>query len=429
MVAFLFLPVLSGALAPEVENIGSVVNSSESDFSPVVSPDGNKLFFTSTREGGHGGQDIWVSERVDGKWTEPENLGPTVNDARNQGPDCFYRDEETGEEYLFLTYCHSKEEGLCDLYKTKKREDGSWGEPEPLGAPVNTKYSEANANFDYINKVLFFASTRPGGIEGPGSKKFPDESSYDIWMSPLKDDGSWGEPLNLGRPVNTSQWEGVAIYHAADNTLYFSSSGHGAEGGADIFRSKRLGPNEWAEPEPVDAVNSSGNDIYFSIPASGDLAYFSSTFPGGEGMEDIYVVPLSIILSPETLAKRTMIMPKGEKAAGISAGHVETVYFNFDKHNIKSSEKEKLDKAVGFIEDHPYIKIELAGHADSVGKLDYNMVLSAKRAEAVRGYLVERGVDPKRLEMRFYGETKPAEPNDPQTGNPLNRRVEISILD
>ncbi len=427
--AFLLVPVLAGSHAPEVTNLGSVVNSAESDFSPIISPDGNKLFFTSNRKGGYGGQDIWVSERIDGKWTKPINLGKPVNNSLNQGPDCFYNNDETGEEYLLVTYCQPTEEGLCDIYKTKQLSDGSWAEPVALPAPVNTQYSEANANWDYINKILYFTSTRPGGMAGPGPKKLKNESSYDIWMCPMKKDGSWGEPVNLGAPVNTPQWEGVAFYHTADQSIYFSSNGHGGKGGADVFRSKRLGPNSWSEPEPVNVVNSAGNDIYFSIPASGDLAYFSSTSTGGEGMEDIYVAPLSIFLSPEVLARRTMEMPpKPRVTTEISPGHLETIYFDFDKHEMRPSEKEKLHKVIEFMQEHPHVKIGLAGHACSVGALDYNLVLSAKRAEAVRGYLVENGIKPERLELSFYGETKPAEPNDPQTGNPLNRRAEISIL-
>ncbi len=426
---FLLLPLISGAWDPDVENLGTVVNSAGSDFSPVVSPDGNKLFFTSDRDGGYGGQDIWVSERVDGKWTRPVNMGRPVNNSLNQGPDSFYRNEDTGEEYLFMTYCQPTEEGLCDLYKSKRNSDGSWGQPESLGPPINTPYSEANANFDYINKVLYFTSTRPGGMEGPGPKKQKNESSYDIWMSSMKEDGSWGQPVSLGAPINTPQWEGVAFYHTADQSIYFSSNGHGGQGGADIFRSKRLGYNDWSEPEPVDEVNSAGNDIYFSIPASGDLAYFSSTTSGGSGLEDIYIVPLSLILTPEVLAMRTMEMPPGQRVhTEISPGHMETIYFKFDKHELRSSEKEKLEKVIEFHKSHPHVRLSLAGHACSVGDLDYNLVLSAKRAEAVRGHLVENGVDPDRLYMYFYGETEPAEPNDPQTGNPLNRRVEISIM-
>jgi len=430
LAVFLALPpFFSGALSPEVTNLGPVVNSSSSDFAPIISPDGRFLFFASTREGGYGGQDVWVSERVDGVWTEPWNLGPPINDELNQGPDSFYEDPETGTQYLYLTYCEPVLEGLCSIHVSEKTDSG-WGPPKRLPEPINSAYSDANASWDYINNILFFTSTRPGGFPGPGPKKLPDEASYDIWMAQRNPDGSWEKPVNLGAPINTPGWEGVAFYHAADQSLYFSSDGHGGAGGADVFRSYRTADGGWTEPEPIEILNTPANDIYFSIPASGDLAYFSSAVEGGHGLEDIYAVPLDLILSPEALAWRLLMLPTGERRPGVpSPGHIETVYFDFDRSEIQASEVEKLAKVLALMNDYPMIRIELTGHACSVGRLDYNLILSRNRAESAKRWLVRKGVDPDRIEVRFYGETRPAEPNHPVHGNPLNRRVEVSILE
>ncbi|HUT53207.1 MAG TPA: OmpA family protein [bacterium] len=419
------LPALAGALSPEVRDLGQTVNSAASDFAPVVSPDGNSLFFASDRAGGLGGQDIWVSERKNGEWSAPRNLGAPVNDQFNQGPDCFYANN--GKQYLFITYCNQASEGMCDIYIGEKGGDGLWGKPKSLGAPINTDYSEANASWDYVNKVLYFVSTRPGGMSGEGPKRLPRESSYDIWSSRLGDDGTWGQPANLGAPVNTPGWEGVAFYLAADQSLYFSSDGHGGMGGADIFRSVHNTDGTWSEPEPVNVVNTADNDMYFSIPAAGDVAYFSSIMDGGLGEEDIYMAPLDIILSPEILAQRTMMMPAARVARGPGAGHIETIYFEFDKSALRASETAKLEKVVDFLNQNLGARVEFQGHADSVGADDYNLILSKRRADAVANYLMNNKINPDRIDESFYGETKPAEPNDPAKGNPLNRRVEISV--
>lgn len=424
---FAFSPVLVHSYSSRVMNLGEKVNSPESDFAPIVSPDGEYLYFASDRAGGKGGQDIWVSRRQNGEWQKPENLGAPINDNRNQGPDSFVQEGNT--LILYLTYCNPSGAGLCDIYISRKVGAGGWSVPEKLPEPINTKYSDANASWDYDRNVLYFVSTRPGGMPGPGPKKMAGESSYDIWMCQKKKDGSWGEPQNLGSPINTPGWEGVAFYHSADQSLYFSSDGHGGKGKADIFRSRQIAPGKWSVPEPVEAVNTPENDLYLSIPAAGNLAYFSSDTRGTYGLEDIYVIPLDDFLPPETIARRTKQIPVAEKkAVGPAAGHIETVYFDFDRSDIRPGETVKLDKVAEFMEANPTVRIEVAGHACSVGKQDYNLVLSKNRAESVKKYLVSKGISPDRIVVSYYGETRPAEPNDPSKGNPLNRRVEISIL-
>ena len=435
ILALAIMPLIAHALSPLVKNLGPTVNGKNVDFAPVVSPDGNYLFFASDREGGQGGQDIWVSGKNDqGEWDRPVNLGPPVNTKLNQGPDCFF--SENGKDYLYLTFCNPAGEGLCDLYLSQKNpKDGSWGAPEKLPAPINSEYSDANATWDYKNNILYFSSTRPGGMSGKeegGPKIQRGSASYDIWRCPRNADGGWGKPEPLPAPVNTNKWEGVAFFHVASGWLYFSSNGHKAGDDADIYRTHEVSAGKWSEPEPVDAVNTSGNDMYFSIPAAGDLAYFSSdareSALKGLGLQDIYVVPLDLILSPEQLASRTMQLPATKKTpAGPGAGHIETIYFDFDRSNIRPSEVEKLNKVRDFLNENPTAKIEVAGHACSVGSDAYNMTLSKDRSQAVFQWLMRNKINPDRMTVTHYGETRPAEPNDPVHGNPLNRRVEISI--
>jgi len=412
----------------EIKNMGGL-NSAGSDFAPIVSPDGKLLFFTSDRPGGLGGQDIWMSELKDGQWSEPKNLGAPVNDQYNQGVDCYISDN--GKEYLYMTDCQSPDGmGMCDIFVSEKKSDGSWSKPKPLPAPINTKYSDANATFDYANNILYFVSTRPGGMVATDDspKKIPDESSYDIWSAVRNSDGSYQEPKNLGAPINTPGWEGVAFFHTADQTLYFSSDGHGGKGGADIFKAKRYQDGTFAEPAPVEYVNTSGNDMYLSIPAMGDVAYLSSTGGSGNGAEDIYRIPLSFLLSPEVLAMRSLKIPTAPHVAQVGAAVLDTIYFSFDHSFILDTETEKLDKVVKFLNDNPGVNLEIAGHTDSIGDSDYNMALSRRRAKEVQAYLVGKGIKSSRLSVVYYGETKPAKENDPNRGNRLNRRVEISIV-
>jgi len=115
-------------------------------------------------------------------------------------------------------------------------------------------------------------------------------------------------------------------------------------------------------------------------------------------------------------------------APGPGPGHVETIYFDFDSSVVLGLEAPKLDKLAEFMNQNLGVRIELAGHACSVGAEGYNLTLSKSRAEAVVKYMMKRKINPNRIVIQYYGEARPAEPNDPVGGNALNRRVEVSIL-
>ena len=107
---------------------------------------------------------------------------------------------------------------------------------------------------------------------------------------------------------------------------------------------------------------------------------------------------------------------------------LNNISFEFNKADLLPSSYEELDKVYSFLNDNPTVQIELAGHTDNVGSDDYNMELSQKRADAVKTYLVNKGIDAGRLTSKGYGETKPIETNDQDWGREKNRRVEFTIL-
>jgi len=279
-------------------NLGGNVNSGSSDISPIISPDGNALFFTSDREGGQGGQDVWVSHRENGKWKPAQNIGPPINTSGNEGPDCF----SPSEHALYFTACDREEDsrGGCDIYVSFKF-DGRWSKPQNLGPPLNTEHNEMNASVSPDGEFIIFTSDRPGGKGGA-----------DLWMAERGDkmgklmpgfetEGRWKEPRNLGPAINTTEWDGVGFLMPDKETLYFSTQGRGGKGGADIFRSTYKN-GEWTEAENMGSIiNTARDDIYFTLPGSGDLAYFSSDMAGGLGREDIYSIPVPCLIPTSKL--------------------------------------------------------------------------------------------------------------------------------
>jgi len=99
--------------------------------------------------------------------------------------------------------------------------------------------------------------------------------------------------------------------------------------------------------------------------------------------------------------------------------------FDFDKSLIRPADFEKLDKDVATLKEWGDVKVEVAGHTDSVGTDDYNMGLSMRRAQAVRNYLVDKGIAADRLTVRGYGESQPVADNATVEGRFQNRRVEL----
>lgn len=282
LLALLVSPSWAQVRERKAVNLESL-NSPYSDFGPVITPDGNTMYFTADRPGGAGGQDFWMSRRVGGEWQAPVNV-KELNTIQNEGPDSITADGKT----MYFTGCNRRKDGAdkCDIYVTHMGGDGKWSTPENLGPPINSTNEEVNASINPDGKTLYFSTDRPGG-----------EGSYDIWMSTLGANGNWSDPVNLGKSINTSAWEGVAFIAVDGATLYFSSNGRGGFGNADVFTTQRQADGTWSEPTNLGGlINSPFNDLYFTFPASGDYAYFSSSVEEGLGKEDIYAIPKKLIL-------------------------------------------------------------------------------------------------------------------------------------
>ena len=444
---FTIIFALNLGFSSKVVKMQADINTEYTDFAPVPSPDGAVLYFTSMRPNGQGGQDIWVSHQLNGQWTQPVSLSSPLNTIANEGADQFSYD--SSHLYLYLTLCNREDgKGMCDIYISMYDSEGNWTQPKNLGAPINSEFTEANAFFDRSQNILYFISNRPGGL---GQRGRTNEASFDIWFSQKNPDGTWTEPKNSGNKINTPDTEAKIFFDPATGWMFFSSDGHREKGKADIFKVKRLGIESWGEIIPVEAVNSQGNDLYFTIPEGADYAFFSSDV---EGADNIYIVPLSEIYTEKELkARRNYYLanpPPAVPAVGdlakayknrFCAGMISpkpispqpdlinTIYFGLDSAVITNQEEKVLETWTNWLKDNPGKKVELKGHTDNLGDATYNLILSMKRADNVKYWLIKKGVKPEQVFTAYYGLTRPIEPNEPNLGNPKNRRVEITVIE
>lgn len=268
-----------------IRNMGSMVNSEAHDYCPLVTADGNTMYFTSRREGTTGNlkdptgqwlEDVYVARRIDEVWTNAVNAAGPINTNTHDATVGLNPDGSS-----MIVYHTSTNLVSGDLFETRMHA-GKWQEPKIMTERINSKDHEPSASIAPGGDEIYFTSDRAGGFGG-----------RDLYRIRRLPNGEWSLPLNLGPQVNTPFDEDAPFMHSDGITLFFSSNGHNTMGGYDIFKASLVDAdmNGWSIPEnmgyPLNTVN---DDIYFCLSEDGYTGYFSSERPGGLGMQDIYQV-------------------------------------------------------------------------------------------------------------------------------------------
>src|SRR5204863_7216708 len=128
-------------------------------------------------------------------------------------------------------------------------------------------------------------------------------------------------------------------------------------------------------------------------------------------------------LRQQLVAQFNAILQTRDSPRGLIVNMTDVV-FDTGKSTLKPGAREKLAKISGIILAHPGLKIEVEGHTDSVGTDELNQTLSENRADAVRAFLIQGGINPDLIVARGFGKSKPVASNDTAAGRQLNRRVE-----
>jgi WD40-like Beta Propeller Repeat len=269
--------------AESVFGTSQELNTPSLDGCPFSSPDGRSLYLASNRPGGLGGIDIWVARRAhrDGPWGTPRNLGAPVNSAADD-----FCPSPTSGRRLFFVSTRAGGCGEADIYLTRPTRHG-WTQPRNLGCTVNSTAAEAGPVYleQARTRLLFFSSTRPGGF-APEAGSPPDA---DLYMSALGKDGRFSRP-RLVPGVNTAANDARPHLRGDGLEIVFDSDRPGTLGGPDIWSSTRRSLHlPWSAPLNLGAnVNSAAAENRASFADHGRTLYFGSARPDGEGSSDLY---------------------------------------------------------------------------------------------------------------------------------------------
>lgn len=275
--------------------LDSNVNSIFNELRPLLSEDGNALFFSRQNHPGNtrgtrDDEDIWMSKRdsVTGNWLKAENVGRPLN---NNGPNFINSITSDGNTVILLlgNAYYGRNRMTQGVSMSSRTEDGKWTKPVNLN--IRDDYNKsAKANYFMTNdqKALVMSVHRDD-----------THGDRDLYVSFKKTNGTWSKPLNLGSVINTADEEGSPFLASDGKTLFFSSKGFSGFGGFDIYLSRRLDDTwtNWSEPENLGAAfNSREDDIFFNFTEDDEYAYFAR---GTEENTDIYKVKLPYYQKPQ----------------------------------------------------------------------------------------------------------------------------------
>ncbi len=271
------------------ENLGPNINSRYDDYWPSLSADENTLVITSNvpRDTSvdivlyNRQEDFFVSHRdSEGQWEKIKPVGYPLNTVQNEGAQSITSDGKT----MYFTQC----KGVCSIYRSNLLSNGKWDKPVKLPKNINhERFSSKQPSISPDGRTLYFVSNRPGGI-----------GDFDIWKSTLNDNWEWGNPVNLGRTINTQYLEQSPFIHFDNRTLYFSSDGFIGMGGLDIYVSHLQDDSTWSEPKNLGyPINTFRDEDGLIVNAKGTTAYYSSD--RGEGSHrDIFTFRLNPDVQP-----------------------------------------------------------------------------------------------------------------------------------
>ena len=436
-----------------VTKLGDDINTRLHESTSVVTNDGKYLYFTRnnfkdgkyiTDENGIIRLKILRASLVEGVWTNIEEF-PFNSDSYSTAHPTFSPDGKT----MYFASDMPGTLGQSDIFRVAVNDDGKFGTPENLGNNINT---EARETFPYITSenVLYLSSDGHPGLGG-----------LDVFATKIGLNDYQGAVVNVGEPVNSKMDDFTFVFKEDTRKGYFASNREGGQGADDIYSFVETMPlklvcdqgisgtvrdkitNEVLVGATVKVIDENNEELLTTITDSQGEYKLSVDCNQGNFVRALMQ---GYVPSEEYLGKSDgkpniidFYLERDQVTAGFGDDlakllQLSTIYFDFDKYNIRKDSEIEVQKVIAAMEKYPSLKIKVNSHTDSRGRDAYNLWLSQKRAESTVNYMISKGIAEDRLKGEGFGETKLV--NHCENGvrcsaveHEKNRRSEFIILE
>jgi outer membrane protein OmpA-like peptidoglycan-associated protein/tetratricopeptide (TPR) repeat protein len=384
------------------------INKGMKQASAALTFDKSTLYFTSLREDGYGGQDIYFSKKdAKGKWQEAVNIGATINTPYDEEGVFVTPD---GKTLYFSSRGHNTMGGY-DIFKTEWV-DNKWTNPQNLGYPINTPDDDVFFTMAGSEQRAYYSSKKKDGYGG-----------HDLYIITF---------LSAAKPMLLSN---------SETALAFLQPSSAPKPEPEIEQNTTLSGTilDAATQMPLQAtieiVDNSKNELMASFESnSASGAYLISLQPGKNygisvNKTDYLFHSENFDIPADAVAKKIkkdILLKKVEIGTRIV---LNNIFYDFNKATLRPESVAELDRLYKLLVENPTLKIEISGHTDNVGSASYNQKLSESRANSVVNYLLEKGITKSRLTYKGYGFNRPIAKNDTEEGRQQNRRTEFEILE
>lgn len=417
------------------KKLSAPINSTYNEGAHSISSDGKTIFYTiCNKEDGYGSCDIYFSENKLNKWTEPKNIGSSINTE-------FWESQPNispnGKELYFVSNRPSGMGGL-DIWVSKRERDGTWKLPKNLGPIINTVYDE-QAPFMHYDLISFYYSSNGKNSLG----------GLDLFLSRFQE-GTWSTPKNLGLPINNENDQGSIFVSIDGKTAFYSTDKPGGIGKNDIYKfimPKEIAPFDVAfvKGKVVDEISGKGISARVYVVDNKTMKTYvtQSKLPNGDFVlglnkgnrysinvsnknylffsSSFFTKDLTTISNPLNILVKLKKIKVGAKLT------LNNIFFETGSSDLSEASMEELNEFIQVLKRNKSIYFEIGGHTDNVGRYSSNLRLSKSRAQSVYDYLVSNGINPIRLKAVGYGPKYPVATNSSKEGRAKNRRTEIKV--
>jgi len=415
-------------------------DSSMNQGTASLSADGKTLYLTQwKRESGISIASIYYSKKTENGWSRPVALTSVNQTGRNsKQPFC-----SADGKYLFFSSDRTGGIGKFDIWYAPIQADGTTGAPVNAGAMLNTKENEQSPFYQDATKTLVFASDRVPGMGG-----------YDLYSSKGAET-DWKQAENMGYPVNSSRDDIYFFTSAKDNLLSNAlfSSDRGSECCLATYTVTKAAKDKMMTglvrdcatndimPEAIVVMkDATGRTMETTTDADGKYSFQYT----GDGLRQLVINKEKYNEKTADLVTETVIENNWrtdtiynqavciEKKLVIKAENVVTLHFEFNSSSLKDREITQLDSIYAILLEDTAATVQISGYTDGLGTVEYNKILSDKRAKSCAEYLIQRGIDASRISFESFGSCCPVEMElingrDNPDGRSLNRRALINI--